>query len=411
MKKDFGFSIFAILILMFLALFYIGCSLSTLEQNQKNTLEPPQKPEPTPAKKGESIFTVIEIEDIEYPTLAAAIRLPFRVNPNNTVILEGKHAYVTTEKHLHVIDVSTPQLPSYLTTLVFPSKIGKVLASGNTLVVTSPKKFYTVDVSQPSQPTIQSTNYLPEQRNAIKDIDIRDDHLYVLGESDSLHVFSLHTGNARHVISNKLMKRWWLLSPEAETPKVKQIPLSTTPTIPSVLSDPLISKRGFLQLHSSRGEKVRASSNFLVMESLRDPTCDLLISTAEKLNDYSQSQSLGYFKVDWGYREHLQTTGEKTIIRGKPTNTYVVNSGKMLQIAQNSSSKEIDVHTKKLMGSVTDFQILENMLYIVNAKGFFSIYRLSNEGKTWFSTTPLQASRPLSIAIGKNFAYVLSTQK
>ena len=112
MKKDFTLSIFAILNLMFLALFYLGCSLSTLEQNPENALDPPQRPEPTPAKTEESIFTVIEIEDLEYPTLAASIRLPYRVNPNNTVVLAAKHAYVTTEKHLHVIDVSIPQLPS-----------------------------------------------------------------------------------------------------------------------------------------------------------------------------------------------------------------------------------------------------------------------------------------------------------
>ena len=83
----------------------------------------------------------------------------------------------------------------------------------------------------------------------------------------------------------------------------------------------------------------------------------------------------------------------------------------MQQIAQDSSSKAIDVDNKQLMGSVTDFQILENMLYIVNAKGFFSIIRLSKEGKkvTWLSTTPLQANRPMSIVVGEYFAYVLST--
>ena len=64
------------------------------------------------------------------------------------------------------------------------------------------------------------------------------------------------------------------------------------------------------------------------------------------------------------------------------------------------------------MGSVTDFQISENMFYIVNAKGFFSIINLSKEEKreTWLSTMLLQASRPISLVVGKNFAYVLSTQ-
>ena len=392
-------------------------SLKSLDRNSQNGDGHPQKDIPNKRQKAvislkpkeTSLFTVIEIEDLAYPTLPASIRLPYRVNPNNTVVLAAKHAYITTEKHLHVIDVSTPQFPSYLTTLAFKDTIGKVLASGNLLVVASKKKFHVVDVSQPSHPTHQSTNYLSD-RSAIIDIDVRDAHLYIVGENETLHIYSLHTGHVLPVKSEKLKNRWWLLSPDAVVPKVKQIPLPTTTTISSVLSEPLLSERGFLQLHSSRGEKVRASSNFLVMESLRDPTCDLLISAAEKINNLSQSQSLGFFKVDYSYLNHLDATGQKTVIRGKPTNAYFVNSGKMHQLTQVSSNKEINVNTKQLIGAVSDFQILENMLYIINEKGFLSIYQLSKEdkGKTWFSTTPLQASRPISIAVDKYFVYVLA---
>ena len=179
-------SVFTIAIL--LVIINIGCSPSILEQSEINALESPQKPEPSPAKIDGSIFTVIEIEDLEHPTLAASIRLPYRVNQNNTVVLAAKHVYVTTEKQLHVIDISIPQFPSYLTSLTFKNKIGKVLASGNLLVVASPKKFHIVNVSQPSHPTLQSTNYLSD-RNAIIDIDIRDAHLYAVGENDSLHFY------------------------------------------------------------------------------------------------------------------------------------------------------------------------------------------------------------------------------
>ena len=412
MKKCTTLPVFLLYILMFLSLFSIGCSLNTFEQDPKNAVEPPQKPEPSLTKATDGcIFTVIEIEDLEYPTLPVSIRLPYRVNPNNTVVLAGKHAYITTERHLHVIDVSIPQLPSYLTTLAFKDKIGKVLSSGNLLVVASQKKFHIVDVSQPWQPTLQSTNYLSD-RKAIRDIDVRDGHLYAVGENATLYIYSLHTGHVLPVTSEKLINRWWLLGRGAAVPKVKQIPLSTTHNMPFVLSEVLLSKRGFLRLYSSRGEKVRASSNFLVMESLRDPKCDLLISAAKKRNDFSQIQSLGYFKVDRYYINHLQETGQKSLIRRKPTKTYTINSGKMMQVDKILPSKDINVSSKQLMGSVTDFQILENMLYVVNAKGFFSIHRLSIEGKreNWISTTPLQASRPISLAVDKYFAYVLSVQ-
>ncbi len=208
MKKGSILSIFLLLNLMLITFIIIGCSPSILEQSQNNPLEPPQKPETIPAKLEESIFTVIKIKDLEHPTLETSIRLPYSANPNNTVVSTAKHAYITTEKHLHVIDVSKPQSPSYQTNLAFPDEIGKVLAYENHLVVSDHQKFHIIDISVPAQPIIQSTTHLP-RRNGIKDMDVRDLHLYVLGEDNySLYIFSLDLGQPRFVKSYKLAKRW-----------------------------------------------------------------------------------------------------------------------------------------------------------------------------------------------------------
>ena len=197
MPKVIAKSIFSFMTVMLLfSVINIGCSSRSLEQSQQNALEQPEKnaPErhqkrgPSIKPKETSIFTVIELEDLEYPTLAASIQLPHRVGPNNTVILSGKHAYLTTERHLHVIDISIPQRPSYLTSFEFPDKIGKVLASGDHLVVASHKKFHLIDISQPSVPMLQSTMYLPA-RDAIIDLDVWDTHLYVMGANSTLSIF------------------------------------------------------------------------------------------------------------------------------------------------------------------------------------------------------------------------------
>ena len=427
MKKDFAFSIFAILNLMFLALFYVGCSLSTLEQNPKNALDPPQKPEPTPAKTEESIFTVIEIEDLEYPTLAVSIRLPYRVNPNNTVVLAAKHAYITTEKHLHVIDVSIPQLPSYLTTLAFPDEIGKVLASGNRLVVAGHQKFHLINISVPAQPVIQSTTHLPNQ-NGIKDMDVRDSHLYVLGEDNySLYIFSLEFRQAQLVKSNKLAKRWWLLSPETEAPNVKQfLPPSDIP------HEPLLSQRGFLQLHPSTYGIIRSSNEFLVSNDFDSKANDL--QSEREIPRNRNPGGLGIMDACWidevkrrirvgmtagysireEYRGHLSEKGKKTFNRQKPRITYTVGDGKMQQIAPDPLIEKVEINNKTFAGRITDFQISGTLLHIISEKGFFTIFRffdISKENRAKakvLSTTPLQASRPISIAIGKHHTYVLA---
>ena len=431
MLKIFAKSIFSFMaVMLLLSVINMGCSARNLEQNSQNVPEQRQKAVSSAKPKETCIFTVIETEDLEYPTLAASIQLPFRVRPNNTVILSGKHAYLTTERHLHVVDVSIPQRPSYLTSLEFPDKIGKVLAFGDYLVVASRKKFHLVDISQPSRPVLQSTMYLP-QRNAIKDFDIWDTYLYVMGANNSLSIFSLYRGQARFVKTVELKKRWWLLSLNAVSPDVKQIPLSTTNPFPSVLSEPLASQRGFLQLRSSREEKVRASSEFLVLESLRDPTYDLLTFHVHRENDPRTLPSItlpsidynvgfyngymGFYNVERQCHDHLSATGDKTLTRGKPTITYIVDAGKMRQIAQDPSSEMINIEDRRLTGPVTDFQMSGDLLYVVNAKGFFSVKRLYKPERDnyryyqFLSVIPLQVSRPISLAVAEGYAFVLAT--
>ena len=126
---------------------------------------------------------------------------------------------------------------------------------------------------------------------------------------------------------------------------------------------------------------------------------------------------MGFYNVERECREHLSAIGEKTIVRGKPTIAYIVDAGEMQQIAQDPSSELINIADKRLTGPVTDFQVSGDLLYVVNAKGFFSLNRLhkpkgDNHGYDQFlCAIPLQASRPMSLAVGKGFAYVLAIPK
>ena len=453
MLKLFAKSIFSFATgLLLFSVINIGCSSKVLEQGQENVLEPPQKAKTTAAETGESLFTVVEIEDLEYPTLAASIQLPYPVGPNNSVVLIGEHAYLTTEKHLHVIDISLPQRPSYLTALEFPDKIGKVLASGDYLVVASEKKFHLVDISQPLRPVLESTMHLPEQ-HGIKDLDVLEEHLYVMGANDYLYIFYAPRGHAQLVKTVELSPRWWLFSPKADRPNVQQIEASKLERLPSGISEPLRSQRGFLQLRSSKNQKVRASPHCLVMEQIQNPMrsaqCDLLIYSAytkgydeQQKNGarlkylfgkdssigigggilatelyYVGAEGLHHLKAKKG-NDPLKAKEEMTLTRGKPKIAYAVSAGEMQQITQYPP--ETIVLNDKLLelpvGPVMDFQILDGLLYVVSANGFFSIRSLitvenflEGDDPQFLSVTPLQANRPISLAVGKGFAYVLAT--
>ena len=461
MLKVFAKSIFSFMaVMLLLSVVNIGCSSRHLDQNQKDVFEQPQENVAGQSQKtgasakpeGTSIFTVIEMEDLEYPTLAASIQLPYPVGPNNSVVLIGEHAYLTTEKHLHVIDVSLPQRPAYLTTLEFPDKIGKVLASGDHLVVASEKKFHLVDISQPLRPVLESTLHLP-QHHGIKDLDVLEDHLYVMGENDYLYTFYVPRGHAQLVRAVELSPRWWLFSPKADRPNVQQVEASMLERLPSGISEALRSQRGFLQLRSSKNQKVRASPHCLVMEQIQNPMrsaqCDLLIYSAytkgydeQQKNgarlkylfgkDYSMGIGSGTLATELYYvgaegLHHLKATEandplkakeEMILTRGKPKIAYAVSARKMQQITQYPP-ETIALNDKQLelpVGPVTDFQILDGLLYVVSANGFFSIRSLitienflEGDDAQFLSVTPLQANRPISLAVAERFAYVLAT--
>ncbi|RKU11102.1 hypothetical protein C6503_18975 [Candidatus Poribacteria bacterium] len=460
MPKVFAKSIFSFMaVMLLLSVVNIGCSSRHLDQNQKDILEQPEKngseqhqiKRPSAKREGMSIFTVIEFEDLEYPTLAASIRLPFRAGPNNTVVFAGEHAYLTTERHLHIIDVSLPQRPSYLTSLEFPKAIGKVLASGDHLVIATPLNFHLVNVSQPSHPVLEFTGHLPQQ-HAIKDLDVLEDHLYVMGENDYLYIFYAPRGHAQLVKTVELSPRWWLFSPKADRPNVQQVEASKLERLPSGISEALRSQRGFLQLRSSKNQKVRASPHCLVIEQVQNPMrsaqCDLLIYSAYTKGYDEQQKNEARFKYISGKdfpvgggtvftelyyvgaeglhhlkakeeNDPLKTKEGVTLTRGKPKIVYAVSAGEMQRIAQDPSSETIVLNNKQLelpVGSVTDFQILDGLLYVVSANGFFSIRSLitvkeyfQGDDAQFISVTALQANRPISLAVGEGFAYVLAT--
>ena len=391
MKKVLATSIFSLMAgILFLSVINTGCSSrhlnpnqqSLLEPSQANTPEPRQKPTPSIVSKERSIFSVMEIEDVEYPTLPVSIHLPFRAHANNTVCLTEIHAYVTTERHLHVIDVSIPQRPSYLTSLAFGTVIGKVLVAGHYVVISGKKELYLVNIEQPLYPALESKVHLPDQ-HTIKDFDVRASHLYVLGANERLYVFSIGFGQARLVKSIELEKWWWLLSLKRGSPEVEQIRLPTSENFPAELGDPLefeepiMSERQYLQIRSSKQEKVRASI-FLVVEWLRDPTYDLFsFDTYRSFDEPVFTRPLeGYHNLALDFRTHLTETEQKTLTRSTPARAYAVANGKMQEIRPEPASETMDVEAKRLkqlIGPVTDFQVSGYQLYIVTANGFFFI--------------------------------------
>ncbi|MDE0636785.1 MAG: hypothetical protein OXI43_13180 [Candidatus Poribacteria bacterium] len=397
MRKVFAKSSFAFFMIILIAIINTGCSLSVLEQSQNTVAD---------AKPQESIFTVVDTTDPKNPVLAASIRLPFRVNPNNNVVLAGNYAYVTSEDHLHVIDVSNPQQPLYMTSIAFPDRISHARVSGHHVYVASKHKVYFVDVSNLSQPVIQSMVSL-HQANVITEFDIHESYLYIMDVHDYLHIYSLDNRNTRFVESVGTTSPSSLIGVRAKGAGVEQILLEhRTSGDPgwAALSD----RTGLLEI-SGRYEKVRVSEDDLVLASRRYPNRDITIVWNKDQVRPNMWEWLEHYNIEANYLAHLYLTGKKTLTRGKPTDAVIERSNKIQFFAQDQWSETIDFEENNLLGPITDFQIYQNLLYVLNAKGPLSVIDLDAQVKHRFiSATTLQDQHPMSLAVSENYVCVLA---
>ncbi|MXV74308.1 hypothetical protein F4Z99_08515 [Candidatus Poribacteria bacterium] len=384
MRIFFPKSTFVFTIMILTVVTYTGCGLSGLAQNRKSV---------TTTKTQESVFIVVDTTDAKNPTVAGSIPLPFRVGPNNNVVFSGKYAYVTTAQHLHIIELSDPQHPAYMTSLAFSDDIGKARVSGHQVYVESRYRVYVVDVSNPTRPAFQSTVRL-NHTNKIKDFDVHESYLYVMDTDDHLHIFDLAGENPQFVDAVALPQFWFLgLIPKGSTVK----PIQRAKSWQVLLA---YQNGNFLELCGGRYGKIRFSKDYLVFANYSGANPDITI-VWPRSNYVRRGGMLEHYDVTGNCLAYLYMVN-----LGKRTDVYAADAGNVLLVAQDQWSHKISAEDK--VGALTDFQISGDRLYALNAKGFFSIIDLvESHTDRFLAVTTLGTFHPMSIAVSGNYAGVL----
>lgn len=378
----------------------MGCSLSFLEQSQ--TTENSDKLQ-------ESTLTIIDTSDAEHPTLSGSIQLPFRVNSNNNVVISGKHAYVTTDKHLHVIDISNLQQPSYITSIIFPDEIGETRISNNQVFVVNRNNLHLVDVSNPIQPTIQSTVSL-HHANKIRAFDIHKSYLYLIDIYDYVHIYSFDNNKTHLVETVGLTNPFSVGGIRSRGTGIEQI-LTGYRTPGDISWTTLIDRTDLLEL-SGRYMKIRISDDDLVFASRRWTNREVIIHWGEHGNRPNALGWIENYHIEKNYFAYLYLSGKKKLSHGTPTDAYIDRSNKIQLVSQDQWSETLGFEENQLLGPITDFQISGKLLYVVSAKGFLSIVDLNPHKKhRYISGTKIHDLCPVSIAVGENISCVLTSHE
>lgn len=402
-----------ILLLITAALLNIGCSLSFLKQPPNTIIE---------EKSNETILSVVNTTDIENPILTTSIRIPYHLNSDNNVVLSQNHAYMTTDKHLHIINVSIPKKPTYLKSLDFENQIGKTVVFGDLLVVGSQNELHFIDISEPSRPVHHVTKHITN-RNPIHDFDVWDVYLYVMGENNILYIFTEDNDELKLIRTAKMSDRRWLIYPKNTSQMVEQVkyPLSAHGRGSNgELTDGLLRNRHFLQIKSINGATVRASSQFIGVAHLNSSKrFSVYTAGYGPRGDNPSAIRTGVTFVDI-HRDclnYLSLKRETTNNARNPVNTIEVNETTEQQhFLPVSSNQAIDPNDTQFMGSITDFQMSGNLLYVLNAKGYLSTLWLASIGEEFYphrpeylSLTSLQGSHPKSMAVSDNHVYIIAS--
>ena len=390
-------TILAFVIVTLIAVINTGCGLGVLEQNRKTgTFEKPQ----------ESAFVVIDTTNVENPTLTGSVQLPFRVAPDNNVVLSGQHAYVTTAQHLHVVNLSKRQHPSLVASMPFPDKVSSAKLSGDRLFVAGPQEIYIVDVSNPNHPSLQSTTRTITPLGRIKSFDVDDTYLYVLA-TGYLHIFNVATKEPQFVEA-MAVSRSRLVGIRAKDEFVQLIqPKSSYFSLQDWRE--LLDRQGLLEL-SARYEKFRVSEDYLLFADYAYPTRVITIAREDDRGWFGGQ--FEHYDMEVNYLDYLHLMKSERLNRQESTNVYVSSRG---IVVNNLDGWRQPINTEvNILGPITDFQISGDFLYVSNLNGFLSIINLfktarpfQRDADRFLSTTSLGAFQPISVAVGENYASVL----
>ncbi len=399
MRKVFELPSLCFVVIVLTTIINSGCTLSVLEQNEKTN---------STTKPLETIFTVVDTTDVKKPIVVNSIRLPFRSGLKNNVVLAKNYAYVTTETQLLVIDVSNPQKPVNVTSLSFPESIGKAHVADDKLVVASKNRLYLVDISNPVQPKLKSNASL-HQSNAVGEFDIHNSYLYVKDVNDYLHIYQLTQESVLPIKTVEMESPSDLVGIIAQGTEVEQIVLKHRTSSDYGWTE--LSDRTNLLDFNCVHQMIRTTTDHLVFASRRYPCRDITI-----VNDESQRSPyiwkwLEDYNLEANYIAHLYLTGKRKLHEGIPTDAFYKDRNKIQLVSQDQWSHTIEYEADQEFGLYTDLQIDDKYLYVVTSKGILSIIDLdAPERKDRFqSAISLDSIHPVSVAVGQNHAFVIST--
>jgi hypothetical protein len=94
---------------------------------------------------------VVSLDDPSEPAVIGSLQLPYYIRG---LAIDGDRLYVSTDHHLHVVDIGSPSLPVELGVVTRWSPKNEIAASGNLVCLVEGTELVVVDASDPTAPFV-----------------------------------------------------------------------------------------------------------------------------------------------------------------------------------------------------------------------------------------------------------------
>ena len=332
-----------------------------------------------------TVLEIVDVADPANPIRMSSISLPSRPEHYSSITVWKHFVLATTAYGIHFIDVVNPLAPRLLWNLPLATLSGNVVMFTDFAFVPTRNGLYVLYIKSPMEPKwVFHTGHKENIRSHLIDLKIRGNYAYARDAHKYLHVFDLTQPkqpklvNSYAVNSPSSLLLFRVLREEAEliqptfnslTDEISMFHL-TQLELPSALSLQLADWNNLLELTANWVVKAQMSSQYFCWVYLHDdiPRIWFLPSDGNRIYPLDVIPEYIKYQYNSGTKKRPGGGDVTDVIKGAEDTLYIISQDKWVKTVKIDRSEE---------GRITDFQLSENLVYILREHGGLFIAKLS----------------------------------
>ena len=376
--------------------------------------------------------TVLEIVDVSEPTKpirVSSISLPSKPEYYSSISVWKQFVLATTAYGVHLLDAANPAAPKLLWNLPLETLSGKTVIYDDYAFSPTRKGLYVLHLKNPLEPQwVFHAGKKGFFRSHLIDLEIRGSHAYAHDAHKYLYVFNLAQPELPKLVNSyavntyaidyprslllfralgeeaELIQQTFNVHPYLMTDDVREF-FPDQLKLPSDFSSQLIDWNNLLELCGSPEVKAQISPQLLCWMFRDDNAARLWFFPSEGNRIYPVDVAPEYIRCQYN-------SGVKRPPKAGHVTDVIRERGEFYLISRDNWMEKVQIDSGE-GGRITDFQLSENLVYILMEDGGLFIAEISPTRSFLRGVALLEIlSQPSQcLTVDKNLLYILGTKR